>query len=116
MGQAMSIDIKKMQAAAIALRDNNCEENYIEHINQSCPVNVLMLIDAFDLVTQQRNSYYLELEEYRRKYQREHIDTNRWKNRAELADAQLATKKKTGLIATLLRMNDKCKDKFEDGM
>jgi hypothetical protein len=105
----MTLDIKKMQAAAIALRDDNCETNYIEHINQSCPVNVLMLIA-------QRETLMLQAEEYRRKYQREHINTNRWKNRAELAEAQLATKKKTGLIATLLRMNDKCKDKFEDGM
>ncbi len=76
------MDIKKMQSAAIALRDNNCEENYIEHINQSCPVNVLELIA-------QREALMLQAEEFRRKYQREHIETNRWKNRAELAEARI---------------------------
>lgn len=35
----------KMKAAAIALMDNNCEANYVEHINQSCPFNVLALIE-----------------------------------------------------------------------
>lgn len=32
---------------------------------------------------------YLAVEKYRRKYQREHIETNRWKNRAELLGAEL---------------------------
>jgi hypothetical protein len=83
------MDIKKMQSAAIALRDNNCEENYIEHINQSCPVNVLELIA-------QREALMLQVEEFRRKYQREHIDTNRWKNRAELAEALIEAESKQG--------------------
>jgi len=38
-------DIEKMAEAARALILNNCEKNYIEHINQSCPANVLQLIE-----------------------------------------------------------------------
>lgn len=37
---------------------------------------------------------YLAVEKYRRKYQREHIETNRWKNRAELAERVLDALKK----------------------
>lgn len=36
-----------------------------------------------------REEYARQAEEHQRKYLREHIDTNRWKNRAELAEARI---------------------------
>ncbi len=41
----MGCDIEKMAVAARTLLFHDCEKHYIEHINQSCPANVLQLID-----------------------------------------------------------------------
>jgi hypothetical protein len=55
------MDIKKMKSAAIALRDNNCEQNYIEHINQSCPVNVLELIELCEKLQSEKNMPHIAM-------------------------------------------------------
>jgi hypothetical protein len=76
----MIMDIKKMQSAAAALRDNNCETNYIEHINQSSPANVLELIA-------QREMYALQAEDFRIKYQREGARASKLQGRLDALKA-----------------------------